>query len=168
MLIVLFICKYRLTTISRPFRSVEDMSLKKWKAVFKLAKRWEFSKICELTLKAIKEKLEEEDSIDAILVYHELGLDLDEGFVSVVRGLVTRAEDISEEDARRLDLTTLMRICTLRGWHARSPGSRSFVDAKICSTWNVAPIPPAPENPVNPRKRLKIRRSMLGIMDDFP
>lgn len=118
------------------------MSLNQWKAVYDLAKRWDFAGIRKQALEALKERMKAAGAVEVILLYRELPLDLDEGFVSAIRKLVVRDVDLSEADAKRLGLTTVMRICTIRGRY-QSLGlqrrTRHTMKAEIREAWNVAP-----------------------------
>lgn len=132
------------------------MPLDGWKTVFKLSRMWEFEAVRTQAVKTLEEKLEFSDAVDAILTYQELALDSDEVIVPAIRRLITRADDLSEEDAKRLDLTTVMRICTLRGWHF-SAGSTSAIDKKIRDAWGISSPSPQQQKPAErPRKRTKV------------
>ncbi|GJE92139.1 hypothetical protein PsYK624_082920 [Phanerochaete sordida] len=146
----------------RPFKGIDYyLSLDAWKAVYKLAELWQFSYMHKRALVALKDNMVTAPGVDAIRIYAELALDLDQVFVAAVRKLVVRQEDISEEEARSLELATVMRICKLRGWYAAlGPLSTATgtVDAEVRQAWKMPPPPPAALplfgiDLANPRKR---------------
>lgn len=70
---------------NRPFKCVKAMPLNGWKAVLALSRMWEFEAVHNQAVKALGEKLELGDAIDAILTYQELNLDSDEVIIPTIR-----------------------------------------------------------------------------------
>jgi len=127
-------------------------SLDRWKAVFKLATMWEFEGVRAQALSAFKEHMRGANSIDTILLHQELDLDVDEDFVLAVQSVVEREEEISYDEAEKLELGTLMRLCTLRGWYSATR-ARPQLPSKICTAWNVPLMPGLAPQPPNQRRR---------------
>lgn len=106
---------------------------------------WDFEDIRAQALSALKEHTKDRGGIDTILLYQELNLSVDEDFVVAVRSAVERQEEISDEEAEKLGLRTVVRLCTLRGWYSavRASAAMNQLPNKICAAWGVPLIWPS-------------------------
>ncbi|EKM54546.1 uncharacterized protein PHACADRAFT_210344 [Phanerochaete carnosa HHB-10118-sp] len=86
------------------------MSLERWKAVFKLATMWDFEGVRTQALSAFKEHMRGANSMDTILLYQELHLNIDEDFVLAAQSIIEREEEVSCNEAEKLELGTIMRL----------------------------------------------------------
>ncbi|EKM48789.1 uncharacterized protein PHACADRAFT_202397, partial [Phanerochaete carnosa HHB-10118-sp] len=111
------------------------MSLERLKTVFKLAAMWEFEGVRAQVLSAFKEHMRGANSMDTILLYQELHINIDEDFVLAVQSTIEREEEVSYDEAEKLELGTLMRLCTIRGWYSATR-ARAQLPSKVCAAWN--------------------------------
>lgn len=131
------------------------MSLERWKAVFKLATMWEFDGVRAQALSSFKEHMRGANSIDTMLLYQELDLDVDEDFILAAQSIVEREEEVSYNEAEKLELGTVMRLCTIRGWYSATR-ARAQLPSKICTAWNVPLMPALAPQPLNQRRRNRL------------
>ena len=112
-----------------------------WRAVYKLAKMWEFVSLTTRSLEHLR-KLIRSDPFLMIDLYDTLDVDPEEWLVPAVALLVVRTADLTIEEATQLGFKTVMRVCTLRGEHrvrTNSPHGhrRNIVQRRIRETWGI-------------------------------
>lgn len=144
----------RVSTDAEP----ESLSLERWKAVYNLATMWEFAGVRDEALRVLKAQTRAMSSIDTVVLYRELDLEIDADFVLAVQRLVEREQEISHDEGARLGLWNAMRVCTVRGWYSGTH-ARAQLPSKICAVWDVPLVPGLPSAP----EMLLHRRKNRGI-----
>lgn len=78
------------------------------------------------------------DPIDKLALYNDYEVKPDElYFAPAVEDLVTRKEEVKVEEASRIGLETLMKLCTIRALYSCSPDLKhlNHLREKICQMW---------------------------------